>query len=228
MSLAASARPAGRIDGRLDGCQRERHAAALARAAPLLEGLWAAPLPATLQGDDYRILDVNEAFVQLRGQPREALVGQDPTAWQPKDDHELSLELRAVLASADAPRQQSLRRRILDGHGRLRWFSLSCVNLAADGEPALWLSLLHDQTPEHDALQQAHRADVEMGLKTLSDHFQELGADFGERRARRRVARALLAVDRDDETRELDVGGRAQDRHRLADRGARGRHILDD
>ncbi|MFZ9936159.1 MAG: hypothetical protein ACO3JG_03775 [Luteolibacter sp.] len=27
---------------------------------------------------------------------------------------------------------------------------------------------------------QQNRADVEMGLKTLSDHFQELGADFGE------------------------------------------------
>ena len=140
----------------------ERHAAALARAAPLLQGLWAAPLPATLQGDDYLVIDVNDAFAQLRGQPREALVGQDPLAWQPEDDRELGQELRAVLGAADAPRQQSLRRRILDGQGRLRWFSLSCVNLAAEGEPALWLSLLHDQTPEHDALQQAHRADVEM------------------------------------------------------------------
>ena len=27
---------------------------------------------------------------------------------------------------------------------------------------------------------QQNRADVEMGLKTLSDHFAELGADFGE------------------------------------------------
>jgi len=27
---------------------------------------------------------------------------------------------------------------------------------------------------------QQNRADVEMGLKTLSDHYAELGADFGE------------------------------------------------
>ena len=32
---------------------------------------------------------------------------------------------------------------------------------------------------------QQNRADVEMGLKTLSDHFQELGADFGEEIERR-------------------------------------------
>jgi capsid protein len=32
---------------------------------------------------------------------------------------------------------------------------------------------------------QQNRADVEMGLKNLSDHFQELGADFGEEIERR-------------------------------------------
>ena len=32
---------------------------------------------------------------------------------------------------------------------------------------------------------QQNRADVEMGLKTLSDHFAELGADFGEEIERR-------------------------------------------
>lgn len=40
---------------------------------------------------------------------------------------------------------------------------------------------------------QQNRADVEMGLKTLTDHFQELGADFGEELERRaQDARAIL------------------------------------
>ncbi len=41
---------------------------------------------------------------------------------------------------------------------------------------------------------QQNRADVEMGLKTLSDHFQELGADFGEE-IERRAADAKLILD---------------------------------
>jgi capsid protein len=32
---------------------------------------------------------------------------------------------------------------------------------------------------------QQNRADVEMGLKTISDHYEELGADFGEELERR-------------------------------------------
>ena len=39
---------------------------------------------------------------------------------------------------------------------------------------------------------QQNRADVEMGLKTLSDHFQELGADFGEEIERRAADARLI------------------------------------
>jgi capsid protein len=42
---------------------------------------------------------------------------------------------------------------------------------------------------------QQNRADVEMGLKTLSDHYNELGADFGEELERRgQDAAMILAV----------------------------------
>ncbi len=39
---------------------------------------------------------------------------------------------------------------------------------------------------------QQNRADVEMGLKTLSDHYAELGADFGEEIERRAVDARLI------------------------------------
>ena len=40
---------------------------------------------------------------------------------------------------------------------------------------------------------QQNRADVEMGLKTISDHYEELGADFGEELERRaRDAKLIL------------------------------------
>jgi capsid protein len=41
---------------------------------------------------------------------------------------------------------------------------------------------------------QQNRADVEMGLKTLSDHYAELGADFGEE-IERRAADAKLILE---------------------------------
>jgi capsid protein len=41
---------------------------------------------------------------------------------------------------------------------------------------------------------QQNRADVEMGLKTLSDHYAELGADFGEE-LERRAADAKLILE---------------------------------
>ena len=41
---------------------------------------------------------------------------------------------------------------------------------------------------------QQNRADVELGLKTLSDHFQELGADFGEE-IERRASDARLILE---------------------------------
>ena len=41
---------------------------------------------------------------------------------------------------------------------------------------------------------QQNRADVEMGLKTLSDHYAEFGADFGEE-IERRAADAKLILE---------------------------------
>jgi capsid protein len=41
---------------------------------------------------------------------------------------------------------------------------------------------------------QQNRSDVEMGLKTLTDHFQELGADFREE-LERRAQDAKLIID---------------------------------
>jgi capsid protein len=41
---------------------------------------------------------------------------------------------------------------------------------------------------------QQNRADVEMGLKTLSDHYAELGADFGEE-IERRATDAKMILD---------------------------------
>ncbi len=76
-----------------------------------------------------------------------------------------------------------------------------------DGEPRIQLIESHrigDQRGSNETIDgvgvdagreaQQNRADVEMGLKTLSDHFNEQGADFGEE-VERRAADAKLILD---------------------------------
>jgi PAS domain S-box-containing protein len=130
-------------------------------AAALLRTLWAASTPATLQGADHRLLDVNDAYAALVGQSRSALVGSDPIDLQPADDRAYSHQQRRHgLLDPDSP--DPLHRRLLDAQGRDRWFQITVIDLARPGTRPLWLTLWHDQTAEHDARQQALRAEDEL------------------------------------------------------------------
>ncbi len=137
---------------------------ALPQAAALLRSLWVSPQPATLQGADFRLLDVNEAYANLVGLPREQLIGLDPIQLQPAEDRELNLAARAQF---DRLRQSGaavppLRRRLLDRSGREHWFSLAASNMAEEGAPPLWLCLLQDLSAEHHARRLASRAEGEL------------------------------------------------------------------
>jgi PAS domain S-box-containing protein len=139
-------------------------AAALRARHPLLAGLWAAPIPATLQGRDYKLVDVNDAYASMLGLPREALIGRDPIDLQPPEDRESNHVARAEIVELFAAGQPPppMRRRLVDGQGRERWFALALCNLAAPGEPMLWLSMLQDLSAEYTALREAQRAQGEL------------------------------------------------------------------
>ena len=130
-------------------------------AAALLRTLWAAATPATLQGVDHRLLDVNDAYAALVGQARQALVGRDPIDLQPADDRAYSHQQRQQ-GLHDRDPQDPLQRRLVDAQGRERWFHVTVIDLARPGTQALWLTLWHDQSAEHDARQQARRAEDEL------------------------------------------------------------------
>ena len=131
---------------------------------PLLASLWAAPIPATLQGSDYRLFDVNEAYAAMLGLPREQLIGRDPIELQPAEDRESNrvarTELVALVAAGQTP--PPMRRRLVDASGRERWFALVVCNLVGPGQPPMWLSVLQDLSAEHSALDQAQRAQGEL------------------------------------------------------------------
>ncbi len=132
----------------------------------LLRLVWGGPFPSLLQGADHALLDVNEAFVQLMGFARAALVGRDLIELEPAEDRDGSRLARheAMAAAALGTPPPALRRRLLDAAGREHWFSIATQNVAQPDQPAQWLSLLQDVTPEVAARDQAQRALTELGL----------------------------------------------------------------
>jgi len=108
--------------------------------------------------------------------------------------------VRLVVAKADrrfSDRQMILIQRLI----RPVWFYV-IGDAIARGElepmPNWWkISAVCPRKVGVDAGREAqqNRADVEMGLKTISDHYEELGADFGEELQRRaRDIRMILDV----------------------------------
>jgi len=134
-----------------------------ARLRELLTVLWASPFVVALQDEQYRFIDVNDAYVDFTGYSRESLLGRDPAELEPPEDRESNAAARAeatvanTLGLAPVPTQ----RRLLDADGQERWFTPAAQNLAAAGEPALWLVILQDNTAEQRAREHARRAQDE-------------------------------------------------------------------
>ncbi len=132
--------------------------------AALQHTLAALPIPATLQGADFRLIDTNAGFVMLVNVPRAALLGSDPVALEPAEIRAASLAERvemetAAAAGAALPPQQ---RRLLDRQGQERWFNCAVSALADEHGRPLWLTLWHETTAEVVAREQARRAQDEL------------------------------------------------------------------
>jgi PAS domain-containing protein len=74
----------------------------------MLRMLWASPFPATLQDAAFRLVAVNDAYLDFSGRTREALIGTDPVLLQPLEDQATQIESRrnlpAQLAAQAVPR----------------------------------------------------------------------------------------------------------------------------
>ena len=129
---------------------------------------WDSPFPATLQDSDFRLLDVNQAFVDFSGYPREQLIGRDPLELMPEEDRRAGIEtqraLRGSFGRTDVPALSEAR--IVDAGGRERWIRLARrVLVDADGKAA-YLALMQDTTAEKVARERADRS-----VRELDDWF---------------------------------------------------------
>jgi len=133
-----------------------------------LQIFWESPFPATLQGPDFLIVDVNDAFVEFTGFERAALVGRDTIELQHEEDRAANREKRRLLLAtqgrADAPALSEGR--LIDARGFERWYRASRRVLEGEGGTPLYFAVLQDTTSEHAARDRADRS-----VRELDDWF---------------------------------------------------------
>ncbi|MFL6660742.1 MAG: PAS domain S-box protein, partial [Rhizobacter sp.] len=130
----------------------------------LLRMLWRSPFPTTVQDASFRIVDVNQAYLDFTGLPRDKLIGIDPVTLQPEEDRDANVAARAYLqeelARSDTP--QLIERRLVDASGRERWFRAARSVLQGEGGEPLYLVMMQDSTAEHAARERADRSAREL------------------------------------------------------------------
>jgi PAS domain S-box-containing protein len=171
---------------RLDSGEGVLRLAPLAAAAPAVEQsqgsvtahavdatfriLWDAPFPATLQDADFRLVDVNPAYLEFTGRTREWLIGRDPIELQPQEDRASSRAAREVFVAQATDTQTGplFERRLLDAGGHERWYRGTRQRISDAQGRALLLVVMQDSTAEHVARERADRSAREL------DHWFDL------------------------------------------------------
>ena len=133
-----------------------------------LQIFWDSPFPATLQDAQFRLLDVNDAFLEFSGYAREALVGRDLLELHPAEDRAANGERRKVLQAtggrADSPGLSEGR--LVDARGWVRWYRAARRVVEGEGGVPLYFAVLQDTTSEHAARERADRS-----VRELDDWF---------------------------------------------------------
>jgi len=134
------------------------------RGLTQLPSLTVLPVAATLQGADFRLVDINQPFAVLVGRPRTALLGSDPVLLEAFEQQAASLEERQQHSGSAAGglAMPTLQRRLLDGQGRERWCSCATSRITDGRGGVYWLTLWHEVTAEVAAREQARRAQDEL------------------------------------------------------------------
>ena len=134
------------------------------RALTQLPSLAVLPAAATLQGADFRLVDINQHFALLAGRTRTALLGCDPVQLEAPEQQRASLAERQEQAAGAAGglALPTLQRRLLDSQGRERWCSCATSRITDGRGGVYWLTLWHEVTAEVAAREQARRAQDEL------------------------------------------------------------------
>jgi PAS domain S-box-containing protein len=129
---------------------------------------WDSPFPATLQGSDFRLVDVNPAFLDFSGYTRAQLIGRDPLELMPESARAAGTETRRQLQASGGRTDVAALAEgwFVDAGGRERSYRAARRVVVDDhGRPA-FLALLQDTTAERIARERADRS-----VRELDDWF---------------------------------------------------------
>ncbi len=165
----------GHIDGRTDegwsATARSSHSPVVSGEVVnnLLKVMWESPLPVALLDASFHVVDVNAAWSEFIGQPREALIGLDPLQWQAAEDRPAGRSVRERLAQARAGSLPTawVPGRLYGADGRERWYRASYRILEDAAGQRFYLEILQDETAEHVARERADRS-----ARELDDWFE--------------------------------------------------------
>ena len=95
---------------------------------------WESPFPASLQGPDFCLIDVNQAMLDYTGYAREQLIGRDPQLLMPADDQaEYAVRRERLQARAVDVNEPGLKEgRLFDASGRERRYRVARRTLRGD------------------------------------------------------------------------------------------------
>lgn len=119
------------------------------------------PFPATFQDADFRLVQVNAAYLEFTGFTAEQLIGRDPIDLQPPEDREPRLAWRRQLQEGQIG-GTLMGERLLDVDGRERWFRAAWRRWTDISGNTLYLTVMQDNTAEHAARENADRSAREL------------------------------------------------------------------
>ena len=125
---------------------------------------WESPFPCALQDVDFKLIDLNAAYLQFTGFSREHLLGRDPVNLLPEVDrapHRLWRQQWLEQVQRGAPAHLT-EHRLVHADGRERWFRTSSQMLVDPRAGTAYLSVLQDSTAEHVARERADRSALEL------------------------------------------------------------------
>ncbi len=118
-----------------------------------------------LQAADFRLQEINQAFIDFSGYSRAQLIGLDPLQLLPEEDRAARQAARTTRIDGAWPALGEGR--LIDAGGRERWYR-SAHRLLPDGAgQPLHLSVLQDATAEHVASERAAHS-----ARELDDWFE--------------------------------------------------------
>ncbi len=146
----------------------ERPAASPSMSSELVGLFWESPFPACLQDSDYRLVQVNQAFIDFTGFSAVQLIGRDPVELHPQEDRELNLAYRGQMPEMSQPGQPArlMERRLIHADGRERWYRSTWRTWVDEQGQTHYLAVLQDSTAEHVARERADRS-----VRELDDWF---------------------------------------------------------